>query len=352
MSSDKVHSIKHVLCVQALKILLQKVDNILFADVFPGSNVQSEWQLAFLGFLSKKNAISVFPMPGADGGIRIRVKNRHFIQTLLDDSKSDGQRLGAILESSEDASNQVPAPKPMPLPVPLITLDDEGNTVLTEPEPKPKTWLEEAETWDERVLEYIVGKSEVTTGDILVHALGMKLSEIHNAMKKRVGAILRGEGWAPVKSDGRTTWTKMERALEIQDPPLEGALEDGKVEPADLSPDALEILRSMQQLLVYSVDLQNKIAENLLYIRERGDDMSSSIGLLSKRVKSLEENATRPSDAPVNSSIAEVKGLVETLKKTEEDKMTYITTSIGKLSQGVKDLQMEAIRLLAEDSDE
>ena len=67
----------------------------------------------------------------------------------------------------------------------------------------------EADVWEDRLREYLAGKSKVTVGEVAKEALGMEMLRIGTADQRRIAACLEQIGWKRLPKDwqGKRFWS-------------------------------------------------------------------------------------------------------------------------------------------------
>jgi predicted P-loop ATPase len=70
----------------------------------------------------------------------------------------------------------------------------------------------EADAWEEKIVQFLEGKSRTNVYDLARDAIGMETARIGTHDQRRIGAILAGLGWIPFRSNGK-------RGYKRPDPP-------------------------------------------------------------------------------------------------------------------------------------
>jgi hypothetical protein len=280
------------------------------------------------------------------------------------------------------ASQQEPDPEPDPEPEPepetvtdLVSQEEEefseeaeseGETEeSSEEESQAEEVIEEEATWEDKVQEYVADKRQVTTTDILVEAIGLDREIVHNAHRARIGGILRELGWVNKgnrKMPGGGSQRMWERLnsdglvfVEEEDDEAPHTQQVPLPIPMPMlggTGDLVNAIKMMQELLTQSGEIQLRVVENIVFIKDRGDQIFEQISDLSRRVQALEERSESTIDiqaimdavqiaVPSVSSIRiEVAQAVESaIKQQEVNKLGQVMTSLHKLTGEMRRIQ-------------
>jgi len=230
--------------------------------------------------------------------------------------------------------------------------DDESETSGNE---VPPTYQ-----WPTVILDYVeaTNKQYVSTSEIAVHALKFSPSNVNVSVLRAIGGVLRNNGWRNGKSkpnDGSRPiriWIR-KGSPDPQNYDLPGS-SHSEYETESNSRDSIvptaipgvqtitqTSLDSIQNTLSELQDLQARVCENLIYVRDSVNTLHDRMESLETKLDRLEaDRSTDLDSALVNSMRKEVRAAMEeAVSQIETGRSARAMAAAGKLSSEIASLR-------------
>ena len=109
----------------------------------------------------------------------------------------------------------------------------------------------------------------------------------------------------------------------------------------------MPLLNQILEVVVLSADIQEKLAENLIYVRDRGDGLKEKIKSISERLSTIEAKIEAPIEIEfpgvekINTSINSLTSSVDDITRNMKSMKDTVSTSVNSIDSAVVSLKKE-----------